>query len=95
MSSDEIDAFASMFDGPPKNRTAVREARAKKERQTQQTDKQRQRTAVRTAQINFRCTPEFKERVQGLQGHLGKGWSIADILEEALALYAPTKNYKG
>ena len=62
--------------------------RAQKERRTQLTDKQRSRSAAHTSQINFRCLPEFKTRLNGLKAFLGKGASIADIMEEAFDLIA-------
>jgi hypothetical protein len=96
MSSDEVESFASMFAGAPgSSRRHAREARAQKERRTQLTDKQRSRSAVRTAQINFRCSPEFKARLDGLKVFLGKSTSIADIMEEALDLIAKDKGYEG
>ena len=61
--TDEVDSFASMFSGKlPVSRRHAREVRAEKERRTQLTDKQRNRAAVRTTQINFRCSPDFKRR---------------------------------
>ena len=99
MTSDEVESFASMFSGPPgASRRHTREVRAQKERRTQLTEKQRHRSAVRTTQINFRCSPEFKARVDGLKAFLGKkgiNVSIADIMEEALELFAKDKDYAG
>ena len=94
-SSDEaIDSFESMFSGPPASRRQAREARVQKERRTQLTEKQRGRSGVRTAQINFRCSPEYKARLHAIQEHLD-GMAIADIQEEALELLAKAKGFKG
>ena len=82
--SDDIDSFAAMFPGPPgEDRRAVREVRAQKERRTQLTEKQRRRKAVRTTQLNFRCSPEFKERTTRMARRLNM--SIADVMEAAIA----------
>ena len=82
--SDDIDSFVAMFPGPPgADRRAAREARARHERRTQQTEKQRRRRAVRTTQLNFRCSPEFKERTTRLARRLNR--SIADVMEAAIA----------
>jgi hypothetical protein len=96
MNSDEVDSFAAQFAAQPIARRQAREQRIQKEKRTQLSDKQRQRGAVRTAQINFRCSPEFKERLQGLQEHMGgkAKVAIADIMEEALALLATKEGYK-
>lgn len=95
MMTEEVDSFAAMFGGPPGERQRVaREERAKKERRTQLTAKQRKRGGVRTKQINFRCSPEFLELVKGLQQHLGGDASIADVLEEAANLLADAKGYE-
>lgn len=82
--SDDIDSFVAMFPAPPgKEQRARREARARKERRTQLTEKQRRRRAVRTTQLNFRCSPEFKERTTRLARQLNM--SIADLMEAAIA----------
>jgi len=92
---DEVDSFTAMFAGPPgEKQRASRQERAKKERRTQLTAKQRKRGGVRTKQINFRCSPEFLDLVKGLQEHLG-GISVADVLEEAANLLAEAKGYEG
>jgi hypothetical protein len=95
--TDEIDSFAAMFSGPPSSRRRDREARLKRERRTQLTDKQRARarTAERTAQINFRCSPAFKDKAHAVKDFLGAGYSIADVLEEALDMFAEAKGFKG
>jgi predicted HicB family RNase H-like nuclease len=95
--NEEIDSFASMFDGPPGERQReARAARKKAERRTQLTEKQRKRAggnAVRTDQINFRCSPAFHELAAGMAKHLG--CSIADVMEEALQMLASSKGYGG
>src|SRR5262245_66674033 len=91
---EQIDNFASMFAGPPGERQrAARKARAKAERRTQLTEKQRRRggNAVRTTQINFRCSPAFRELAAGMAKHLE--CSIADVMEEALEMLAGAKGY--
>jgi hypothetical protein len=91
---EDVDSFAQMFAGPPGERQrASREARAKKERRTQLTAKQRKRGGVRTTQINFRCSPEFVSLVKGLAKHLD--CSIADVLEDAANMLAEAKGYEG
>ncbi len=81
---DDIDSFAAMFPGPPgEDRRVAREVRARKERRTQLREKQRRRKAVRTTQLNFRCSPEFKERTARLARRLEM--CIADAMEAAIA----------
>lgn len=92
--SDEVDSFISMFGGKkPSSRRDQRQARAEKERRTQLTDKQRHRGAVRTENLNFRCSPEFKAKLAGMQDHLEGKPSYADILEDALDMLAKAKGY--
>ena len=93
---EEIDSFLAMFAGPPGDRQReARKARMKAERRTQLTEKQRSsrtaRTAVRTTQINFRCSPAFRELAAGMAKHLD--YSIADVMEEALDMLASAKGY--
>ena len=92
--TEEIDSFVSMFSGPPgdKQREA-RKARVKKERRTQLTEKQRKRGAQRTEQINFRCSPEFREQVAQLTHQLDI--SIADLMERALGLVVTEQSREG
>jgi len=92
---EEIDSFTSMFGGPPgEDQRVARKARMKAERRTQLTEKQRSRgTAVRTSQINFRCSPAFRDLVAGMAKHLD--CSIADVMDEALQLLASAKGYQG
>jgi hypothetical protein len=94
--NEEIDSFASMFDGPPGDRQReARAARKKAERRTQLTEKQRKRggSAARTDQINFRCSPTFHALAAGMAKHLD--CSIADVMEEALQMLASAKGYGG
>ena len=92
--SEEIDSFVSMFSGPPGDKQReVRKARMKKERRTQLTEKQRKRSATRTEQINFRCSPEFRALVAKLTQQLDL--SIADLIERALDLLATEQGREG
>jgi hypothetical protein len=94
MMTEDVDSFAQMFAGPPgEKQRKSRQAREKRERRTQLTAKQRQRGAIRTTQINFRCSPEFRELVAGLAKHLD--CSIADVLEDAAHMLADAKGYGG
>jgi len=87
--SDDVSSFDVMFPEPPASRRTAREARAKKERRTQLTNKQRNRGAVRTEQICFRCSPGFKARLHVMRDHMDA--SIADVLEDALMLLERAK----
>ena len=95
MSESDIDSFASMFKAGPggEPRRKAMEARAKAERRAQLSEKQLRRRAVRTEQINFRCSPEFRQKVKAVAAELG--WSIADVLEAALDDFAEAKARKG
>jgi len=101
MTNDEIDSFTSMFNEPPgAAQREAREARARKERRTQMSEKQLKRSGVRTSQINFRCSPEFKAKADAMKAHMakvkgGREWSVADVLEAALDLLADTHGFKG
>jgi predicted HicB family RNase H-like nuclease len=87
MTVDEIDSFAAMFsNGLGDHQRKAREERAEKERRTQQSDKQRRRGAVRTTQINFRCSPAFREQATAMAAQLD--CSVADVMERALELLA-------
>lgn len=92
--TDENESFAKMFAAAgfadKSNRV---EARLKKEKRSSMTAKQRHRGATRTAQINFRCTPEFKALAAGLAKHCDA--SVADVMEEALAALARAKGFGG
>jgi hypothetical protein len=95
MNEDQVDSFTSLFPGPPGDQQReVRKVRVKAERRAQLTEKQRKRggNAVRTTQINFRCSPAFRELAAGLAKHLE--CSIADVMEDALELLASAKGYK-
>ena len=69
--SEQVDSFAALFPGGPPGelQREARKARIKAERRTQLTEKQRKRggNAVRTTQINFRCSPAFR-RARGGDG---------------------------
>ncbi len=87
---EDIDSFAAMFAGPPgEAQREARETRARKERRTQLTEKQRRRGAVRTAQLNFRCSPAFKQRTALMAAQLD--CSIADLMEMAIEELARAK----
>jgi hypothetical protein len=91
---DDIESFSDMFPTPPgMAQRDAREKRALKERRTQQTDKQRRRKAVRTTQINFRCSPAFKDRAAVMAKDLDCG--IADLMEMALEELTRAKGIKG
>jgi len=94
--NEEVDSFASMFGGPPgEKQRAARTARKKAEKRTQLTEKQRKRggNAARPDQINFRCSPAFRDLVAGMTKHLD--CSIADVMDEALQMLAKAKGYGG
>lgn len=85
--TDDVDSFAAMFAGPPGE--AQRERRLERERaerRTQLTDAQRKRGAVRTQQLNFRCSPAFKTKLREIVD--AEQSSVADVLEAALEVYA-------
>lgn len=88
--TDEVDAFLGMFAEPLGDKQrAARQVRAKKERRTQLTPKQRKRGGVRTTQINYRCSPEYRALADKLKDAMDV--SIADVMEEALAMLAEAK----
>jgi hypothetical protein len=92
---EKVGSFASLFPGPPgEQQREARKARIKAEWRAQLTEKQRRRggNAVRTTQINFRCSPAFRELAAGVAKHLE--CSIADVMEGALDMLASTKGYK-
>ena len=94
MSEDKIDSFAAMFAGSGFAANAERiEARATAERRQNLSDKQRSHSAKRSAQLNFRCSPAFKAQVVALTKHMGS--SVADMMEEAVALLAREKGLSG
>ena len=89
----EVESFASMFAAGFGAKPDRIERRMKAEKRSALTDKQRKRGAVRTAQINYRCTPAYKGLASELAKHCDA--SIADVMEEALALIAKAKKFKG
>jgi hypothetical protein len=95
MNADEVDDWTAFFkDRKPSDRRGEREARAKQERRTQLTEKQRERSgAIRTEQINFRCSAAFKAKVNAMKKHKGADRSIADVLEQALDLLAKSEGF--
>lgn len=93
--SDEIEAvesFASMFGAGYAQAPGRVEQRMRAEKRSSLTAKQRKRGAVRTAQINYRCTPAYKALAAGLAKHCDA--SIADVMEEALAMLAKVKKFR-
>ncbi len=88
---DAVDSFASMFQAGFAAEPERIEKRQRAERRSSLTTKQRKRGATRTAQINYRCTPAYRELAAGLSKYCDA--SIADIMEEALALLAKTKKF--
>lgn len=94
MREDEaVDSFASMFQAgfAAEPERIVKRQRA--ERRSSLTPKQRKRGAARTAQINYRCTPAYKQLASDLAKRCDA--SIADVMEEALALLAKAKRLSG
>ena len=86
--------FASMFsEAPGDAQRQAREDRKKKERRTQLTKKQRKRGAIRTTQINFRCSPAFRDDANTMAKALGI--SVADLMEQALDLLKEAKGLDG
>ena len=88
-----VDSFASLFTTGYAQQPDRIVQRKKAEKRAGLSDRQRKRGAVRTAQINFRCSPEFKNLAVGLAKHSDA--SIADIMEEALTALAKAKKFKG
>jgi len=94
MREDEaVDSFASMFQTGYAAEPERIEKRQRAERRSSLTPKQRKRGATRTAQINYRCTPAYKQLASDLAKHCDA--SIADVMEEALALLAKAKRFSG
>jgi len=100
---EKADSFIGSFDSLPSKPNALDadpvgsarkrlEARKEAERKTQLSEKQRRRKAVRTTQINFRCTPAFRELSAALAKHLD--CSVADLIEEAVVAHAKRKKFK-
>ncbi len=87
----EVESFLNMF--ATLSQSDRTERRIKAEKRSALTDKQRKRGAVRTAQINYRCSPAYKALASDLAKHCNV--SIADVMEEALAMLAKAKKFKG
>ena len=90
---EDVESFASMFAAGFGAQPDRIDKRMKAEKRSMQTAKQRKRGAVRTSQINFRCSPEFRALASGLAKHCDV--SVADVMEEALAMLAKAKRFKG
>jgi hypothetical protein len=91
---EKVDSFDAMFaEAPGDRQREARKARIKAERRTTLTERQRRRggNAVRTTQINFRCSPAFRELAAGMARRLD--CSIADVMEQALDMLASAKGY--
>ena len=98
--TEDVDSFAQYFPTPPgEAQRAARMERAQKERRTQMTDRQRKRGAGRTTQINFRCSPAFladaKASAEAMSKTSKHKVSVADVMEEALAMYMKAHNIEG
>ena len=91
MDNEQVDDFCSLFAGGYGAQQERVEKRKRLEKRSTFTDRQRKRGAVRTAQINFRCSPEFKALAAGLAQHCNA--SVADVMERALALLANAERY--
>jgi hypothetical protein len=91
MADESVDSFAALFAEPPSSGRKARETRIQKERRAQLTDKQRNRGGVRTTQINFRCSPAFRDLAHAMAKH--RDGSIADVMEEALEMLAKATGY--
>jgi hypothetical protein len=95
MTSDEEIEFASLFN-KTKYATGVDvQKRIKAERRSTMTDKQaaRAKGRARSAQINFRTTPQLKELASGLADHLGM--TLADMMEKAITDLARAQKFGG
>lgn len=95
MSGDKVGDFKSMFKDlmPGDRQRKVREERKQREKRSQLTAKQRRRSAVRTAQVNFRCSPALRDQLN----HMAKALdiSVADILEDAIGRFAEAEGFNG
>lgn len=92
MSDEEaVQSFASLFAAGFGVQPDRVEKRMRAEKRSALTEKQRKRGAIRTAQLNFRCSPAFKELAAGMAKH--SDTSIADVMEEALAMLAKAKKF--
>lgn len=92
MSEQDVDELLGMFKPLGDAQRAARQVRAKKERRTQLTPKQRKKGGVRTTQINYRCSPAYRELMAKLAEHYSlernTTVSIADMAEEAASMLA-------
>ena len=82
---DSLKMFSALF-GRDTKRV---EDRAQRERVAGMTAKQRARKAVRTEQMNFRVTPEFKATLAALAE--ARGMSMSDAIEVAVIEMAKRK----
>jgi hypothetical protein len=83
--TEQIDSFLSMFRRP----TAARKERLAREIDAHKTPAQLSRKAERTSQVNFRCSPRFRDRLKAVVE--AEDSSMADVLEKALELYEAAK----
>lgn len=95
MNTDDAGDFKSMFKElmPGDRQRQAREDRKKREKRSQLTAKQRRRSAVRTAQVNFRCSPALRDQLN----HMAKALdiSVADLLEDAIGRFAEAEGFNG
>ncbi|MGD9806454.1 MAG: hypothetical protein AB7E81_24120 [Hyphomicrobiaceae bacterium] len=91
MSGENVDSFLSMFTRKPDPRQRL-ERRHDREKDASKSRAQlNRRKAERTAQINFRCSPAFKDRLKDIVDL--EGSAMADVLERALELYAASEEH--
>jgi hypothetical protein len=99
MRDDEaVDNFASMFQAGFAAEPERMEKRLRSEKRSTQSAKQRKRGAVRTTQINYRCSPPHRKLAAGLAKHLSdpeRTVSTADLMEDALIMYAKAMKFDG
>jgi len=68
------------------------EARKRREKRAGMSEKQRNRKAVRTEQVNFRASPAIAEVARKLAAKLD--CSVADVMEKALTAFAEAHKVK-
>lgn len=90
MSEDEnnggdYEALRAKFRGQAKS--GKKERRKKEARRVAATDGRRLRRTGRTAQLNMRCTPEFRSRVADLAEQ--NGLLMIEVLERAMSAAFP------
>lgn len=99
MRDDEaVESFASMFQAGFAAEPERIEKRQRAERRSSLTSKQRKRGAVRTTQINYRCSPAHRKLAAGLARHLSdpeRAVSTADVMDDALIMYAKAMKFDG